>query len=350
MENIRANYEDIKQNILNNINTINTNEGSFADVVVSPVSMELEKNYVLLKHLYANMFLDNLYSDDLDRRAKEYGIERKDGTKATGKVIIQALANTVVPTGFLVATGYGLNYLTTDELIFEVNGSKEVNIIAEGIGTKYNVSINAINTIPVSFNGIASVNNAVPTKGGTNIETDQQLLDRLLLRLRMPATSGNALHYKQWALEVAGIGDAKIFPLWDGPGTVKVVVIDSNKQPVTGSLITDVHDYIETVRPIGADVTVVSGTAKTINIKAVIILAEGYMLQSVIDSFKKDVEEYFKSIAFTLNYVSQAKIGTILLGTDGVIDYSELKLNNTSANILLADEEIPIIGTVELEV
>ena len=28
----------------------------------------------------------------------------------------------------------------------------------------------------------------------------------------MPATSGNVYHYMQWAREVAGVGDSKIFP------------------------------------------------------------------------------------------------------------------------------------------
>lgn len=68
------------------------------------------------------------------------------------------------------------------------------------------------------------------------------------------------------------------------------------------------------------------------------------------DIFENEITEYFKSIAFELNYVSYARIGTILLSADGVLDYSNLKLNGASVNIALNDEEIPVLGTVSLEV
>lgn len=57
-----------------------------------------------------------------------------------------------------------------------------------------------------------------------------------------------------------------------------------------------------------------------------------------------------KDVAFAITYVSYAKVGTLLLGTPGVIDYQELSLNGGTANVTLTDEEIPVLGTVELGV
>lgn len=38
-----------------------------------------------------------------------------------------------------------------------------------------------------------------------------------------------AYHYMQWALEVPGVGAAKVFPLRNGLGTVMILIVNSNK-------------------------------------------------------------------------------------------------------------------------
>ena len=40
----------------------------------------------------------------------------------------------------------------------------------------------------------------------------------------------------------------------------------------------------------------------------------------------------------------------MLLDTDGVVDYSDLKLNGSAENVNLSNEEIAVTGTVEIEV
>lgn len=60
-------------------------------------------------------------------------------------------------------------------------------------------------------------------------ETDDELRARYYIKIQTPATSGNAYHYRLWSKEVSGVGDAKVYPLWNGNGTVKVLIIDSNK-------------------------------------------------------------------------------------------------------------------------
>ena len=44
-----------------------------------------------------------------------------------------------------------------------------------------------------------------------------------------PITSGNKWQYISWAKSVDGVGDAKCLPLWNGAGTVKVIIVDSGK-------------------------------------------------------------------------------------------------------------------------
>jgi uncharacterized phage protein gp47/JayE len=94
----------------------------------------------------------------------------------------------------------------------------------------------------------------------------------------------------------------------------------------------------------------VSATGKTINITVTVVLAAGVTLQTVYDNFMVTVEDYLKDIGFESTYVSHAKIGTLLLGITGVNDYANLKLNGVAANVDLATEEIPVLGSIDLEV
>lgn len=162
------------------------------------------------------------------------------------------------------------------------------------------------------------------------------------------ATSGNANHYKLWSLEVAGVGDVKVFPLWNGAGTVKVVIIDSNKQPASSEIVNAVTTYIEENRPIGANVTVQSASALNINITATIVRDSNYTTEQVLTNVSTKITSYLKSIAFKQSYVSYAQIGSLILDSEGVLDYSNLTVNGGTSNITIGDEQVAILGQVVL--
>ena len=183
---------------------------------------------------------------------------------------------------------------------------------------------------------------------GADEETDEALRNRFYEKVRHPATSGNAHHYRQWALEVSGVGDAKVFPLDSGPGTVTVLIVDADKKRNL-SLESVVSEYIETVRPIGATVTVSSPSTRAVDVSANVLLDGTKSLDDVLALFKIQVSEYLKSLVFVDYRVSYAKIGSILLSIEGVQDYDDLKLNDATGNITVGVKEIPVAGTVSLE-
>ncbi|MTI56165.1 baseplate J/gp47 family protein [Geosporobacter ferrireducens] len=339
-------YEAILQRMLDRVpDTVDKRQGSIIYDALAPAATELTQMYIELDNQLNLVFASTSSDKYLEMRTTEMGIIRQPATKAKKKGLFYGASNTPmdIPMGKRFSID-GLNYvavsrLTLGEFVMECE-------IAGAIG---NSPVGSM--LPIEYiNGLSKAELAEIVEEGIDEETDQRLLERYQLRVRQPTTSGNVYHYKQWALEVPGVGDAKIFPLWNGNGTVKIVIVDTEKQPASPTLIISTAEHIETVRPIGAEITVVPGIGKLIHAAAVVVLASGYTLQQVIDTFRVALEEYFRSIAFEMTYVSYAKIGTILLGVSGVIDYSNLTLNGTTANIALADEEIPILGTVELEV
>lgn len=341
----------IKKRMLDAVpSDLNQTEGHFIYDGISPAAIELALAYIEMDRIINLGFVQTTYGQFLDYRAGEHGLTRKAATNATGQVTITGANGTVVPTGSLFATGSGVQFATAVEVTIVAGGTVGANVEAVVAGASGNVPAGAITAIPVAIPGVTAVTNAAPTTGGTDTEADADLLARLLEKVRLPATSGNSAHYLQWAKEVSGVGDAKVLPIWNGAGTVKVVIIDSNKQPASADIVQDVADYIETVRPIGATVTVESAAGLNIAVTATVTLEVGAVLADVQAAFETALTDYLKSIAFQKDYVSYAQVGVLLFDTPGVADYSNLAVNGGAVNVVIGSTQVAVKGAVALSV
>lgn len=328
-------------------NDIDQSEGSFTRTILSVVSNELEQAYQNLDDAIDVFFLTDATEDYLDDKALEFGIVRKSGVKAKGIARFSGTNGTNVPIGTLIETLSGLKYVTLKAGAIS-GGYVDIDIEALVEGTLYNVPSGTITVMSQQIVGVTSVTNQAPVSGGAERETDEELRARALFKAQNPITSGNANHYKAWAMEVAGIGDSKVYPVWNGAGTVKVVVISSDKTGVIGSKVTEVANYIESQRPIGATVTVVSATEKLVNV-TVSIQRDSNIAQATVQSNVEGIlRGYLKDIAFKKNFSSYAIMGSLLLEAEGVLDYSNLLLNGASSNVTIADTEVAVLGTVTI--
>ncbi len=292
----------------------------------------------------------NIPDEYLDKRCAEHGIERKKATYAVKLGTFYDTEEKLID----IPLNSRFSIDKTTYIAIEKIEKGKYKMQCELIGTKGNYLSG--NLLPVEY--IERLGSGVLGEtilDGVDTENNESLFNRLMVKVRTPSTSGNKYDYLNWALSVNGVGDAKIFSETNlkgehESGCVKVVIVDSNKHKASLKLIEDVSQYIEMVRPIGATVSVVSAVEKTINITADINLIKGYNLGVTEKEFVKLLEEYLKNISFKQDYISIARIGEILLNTNGVIDYSNLLINKNTSNIKLADEEIAILGNVSLGV
>ncbi|MBU3172767.1 hypothetical protein [Clostridium estertheticum] len=58
------------------------------------------------------------------------------------------------------------------------------------------------------------------------------------------------------------------------------------------------------------------------------------------------IATYLASIAFKENYISYAKVSAMVLETVGVLDFTDLKINNGTVNIAIGNEEVAMVGEV----
>lgn len=329
--------------------TLDKREGSFIWDALSPAALELAQAYVRLEYQLQRAFATTATGEDLDMRTAEQGIARKPATRAVGSLTFTGADGAIIPAKSLVASTAGIQFETVAEAVID-GGQVIANAQAVKAGVSGNASANSITVMSVSLNGVTGVNNSDPFTGGYKEETDEELRKRYFEKIQTPATSGNKFHYIAWSKEVPGVGDAKCFPLWDGNGTVKVVIVNAEKHAADAGLINAVENKIEEKRPIGAAVTVISAMEKSINVSATVTLANGYTIVQVQTLYEKAITDYLNSIAFADTCVSYAQLGKMLLETAGVGDYANLLINGSINNIILGDEETPVLGIISLGV
>lgn len=338
-------------------------EGSYIYDSISPVSIEMVFIAMMAKKILKQGFIQTAEGIFLDYRSDEHGLSRKEATYAIGKIKIVGNIGAKIPKGLKVATEadtvldiQSVEFLTTEDVVIAEEGYVYAPIQAMNAGSIGNVTANKIIVVMESNSNITSITNEEQTLGGTDIELDDNLRSRTLDYVRTPGTSGNVQNYKQWALSIPGVTAVHVKPLWDGNGTVKVIILGGDDEPATNELVKKVQDYIagdnnlgERQAPIGADVTVVSAEAITININANIVIdKEITTLEKVQTLFKNSVENYLKENAFNSNTIYLSKIGGLLININGVLDYTDLKLNNNTENIPTNDEQVAVTGEVIL--
>lgn len=341
----------ILQHMLNNLSSdVDKRQGSVSWDLLSPAAIELEKMYIALDNILQFGFVnENQPGEYLDLRCAEQGLTRKPTEKATGTVTFYGDDGTLIPLGTEIYTDeeIPIYFVTTEEGAI-TNGSLTVATEAKEGGVKGNVAIGKITLVTGNITGVASVTNEVDFEGGVDEETDVSLMNRYFERVQYPATSGNASHYRQWALEVAGISDCKIYPVWNGNGTVKVVLLSDDKKAPSQTIVDNVIAHIENVRPIGATVTIAGATEIPINVSATLVLAEGKTLADAQTEIETGIIEYLKTLAFNDPIVRYTRIANVILDAHSVLDYSNLTVNSNTENIQINDGSVAVLGTVSL--
>lgn len=332
-------------------------EGTFSFDTLSANAKEFEKAYAEMDLMVEAAFPQTSWGQYLDNLADELaGLSRRAATSAVVMLTITGTTGTVVPAGSLFATESGVNFTTNVDVTIGDDGTANVKATAQTSGAGGNVLAETITKIPVSIYGVSAVNNAAAAYDGYEEETDDSLRERLLFAVRQPATSGNVYHYVEWATEVSGVGAVKVLPIWNGNGTVKIVVVDANKDAPSEDLLQAVRDNIAKYAPIGATVTVVAPTTKTVDISLKVTSGTGDT-----DAIKTVLTKYFKQTVFGTDYTSQdytaditisyAQIGRIILDNvsmTGVKDYAALEIDGGTENIMIGADCLPVVGTVTL--
>ena len=330
-------YEVIKQRILDNIDKdIDKREGSFTNTMVSPIAVELAQTYIGFEHILNLLFVTDSYGEYLDKKASEFGIYRKSGIKARGIVRIYGPDDTVIPRNSILTTNTGLKFLVIRQDYIK-DGYIDIAIEASEAGEIYNIEADELWLTSISDGEnvieVNRVENNSKFLGGIEIESDDQLRERILEQARNPATAGNEQDYRNWCKEVDGVFNVTVRPRWNGPNTVKLIISDENKQPLPQSIVDECNEHIQNTRPIVADVTVVNPTIFDVDVSLTIYTTTN----------TDDVKEQIKYVTVENLKKCNDKIrlntlGAEYLSIEGVVDYDLLTVNRSTNTVI----DIPV--------
>lgn len=345
---------NILQRMLDDIpSTYDKTQGTFLYDMMAAVALELEGAYIQADEVMNQAFLTNATGDYLDAKGMELGLDRKLGGFALVDLTFTGTNGTTVPAGTRVTnivapgtTGTPLIFETTDDILISgATGTGEAQ--STEVGSVYNLTANSLVRMETGLAGVTSVTNATAATDGEDIETDDQYRARLSERAQSGRGAGTAGDYQAWARSVIGVGDAFVEPLWNGNGTVRVVIVDENGGPVSASILANVIAYLGTLTPIGASVTVITPASVNINVSATLVLDTGFSLADVTTQAQANLADYLRTVVpGTKVYLSE--VAAVVVQTPGVLDYASFQIGApglATSNITLGSGVKPVLGT-----
>lgn len=299
----------------------------------------------ILPEVIKLIFPEFSYGEFLDWHASTRGINRRPAAYASGYITITGDPNTIIPefSKFSTASVNGepsVDYMTMEEAMIPAGGSVRVPVECVKPGIVGNTVKNTIIIVSDRLPGIKGVTNEEEITGGTEIEEDETLIERIVDYDRSQGESfvGCVADYKRWAMSVAGVGEATVIPAPDTSGLVTIVVTDANGDPATDELRQDVYDYIMMPdepdarrAPVNAVLVVTKPDEINISIKAVIELEPNGTIDAVVEEFLKKCVAYLP-VAMDEGEVKRSQIAKLLASLEYANDFSDLQIGVVSDN------------------
>lgn len=339
-------YEEILQRCLDRIpNTIDKRQGSIIYDALAPCCVELAQMYIELSGIYDQVFIDTAVGEALDKLVEQNGVKRKDATYALRK----GEFNMVVPVDNRFSDGEN-TYIVIENIVGTNNSILRCEQ-AGVVGNSYYGSLTPITYLQ----GLTRAELTDIIDMGDDIESDEDLRVRYMESVTAPQFGGNVSDYQTKVKSLTGVGGCKVVPIWNGGGTVKLIITNSQGGVPTSSLVNDVQEAVDPnqdqqglgIAPIGHIVTVEGAVAKNITVSATFTLESGVDPTDIQDSVNNIVDNYFKSLSNNWdkedNLIARiSQLETRLLGVAGVLDITNTKMNNSSSNLSLESNEIPV--------
>ena len=368
--------EVIQKEMLDQVDpNIDTREGSMIQTAIGPAAWYLEGVYMILKQIQDNAYPATAVGDCLDKIVQTRGLIRKQATAAVRK----GTFNTAGPSGSEFKTINGADsqiFVTGDQ----ISGGGPEYVYAmqckdTGISGN-NYSGNLLPITPVENLTSAVLGDII--MAGTEEETDEALRSRFYETFDVAAFGGNISSYKNEILSIEGVGAVQVYPAWKGGGTVLCSILGDDLRPALPATVQKVQNIIcppedggsvpsadgYGIAPIGAAVTITTGTALILNITCDIDFVETMPngVETYKNQIRQKIQEYLDTLckawgdaikSHQITYavtVYASRIIYSILTIQDVVNVSNVKINGVSGDLKLTEtsalQQVPVLGTV----
>ncbi len=345
-------YEKILERMLAATPTgIDKREGSILYDALAPAAAELAQMYIELDVVLNETFADTASRAYLMLRAEERGITPYPATCA----IVKGIFNCAVPIGsrFALET----YFYTVTALISDSDHSYQLT--CETAGSDPNRFIGRL--VPVDVvEGLQTAEVTEILVPGEDEEDTETFRSRYFESLNSQAFGGNVVDYKNHVQALSGVGGVKVYPVWNGGGTVKLVIVDANYEAPSDTLLDQVQEAMDPTQnqgkglglaPIGHVVTVVGVQETVIAIAFSITYETGWTWADVETYVEEAIDQYFNELnqnwANTDHLIVRiSQLESRLLEISGIVDIENTTLNGQASNLILGEDCVAKRGEI----
>ena len=360
-------FENILERCLARIpNELDKREGSIIYDALAPACAELAQLYIALDVYADQTYLLTATGEHLDDKVADYGITRNPATYAQRVGSFTDIngqpLNITIGTRFSVPNEYGgYNYKVISE--YENVGHYLLQCETAGIaGNEYFGNLLPLES--VNNLGVATLSDVYIA--GEDEESDDSLRERAIKKLTEIPFGGNVADYKEFVENIDGVGACLVIPVWNGGGTVKLVIVTNSYTIPATQLINQIQELVDPTQnqgqglgkaPIGHIVTVTAPTAYNIAVSATIELENTYTITSLRTAIETAINNYFKEVQHdwadsTTLTIYRAKVIAAILAVRGVANVSALTMNDSAADIVIdvtaTNNPFPILSEVTI--
>lgn len=345
-------YESILKRMLDRIpDTMDKREGSIIYDALAPAALEIRLMYIELDQLLDDCFADTASRGYLIRRAAERGLYPKAAT-------FSVLRAVCVPDSVEIPIGARFTLNDLSYVVSERISDNEYKVRCEDIGSVGNKYFGAMTAVDY-IQGLESFSIAELMIPGEDEEDTEVFRKRYLESFDSHAYGGNAADYIQKTNLIAGVGAAKVTPVWNGGGTVLLTIIDSEYNAASEALIEQVQQQIDPrgdgsgsgIAPIGHIVTVNTAEEVRIDVGFDLVLDEGYTFDRLRAGICEAIDGYLQELrsewqSHDNSAVRIAQIESRIMSVNGVVDIQNTKINGADGNLILTKYQIPVLGVI----
>lgn len=368
--------EYIEDQMLDQVpNDLDKREGSIIQTALGPVAWYLEGLYMQLNQVQQNAFPSTAVGESLDLVVENRGLVRNAATAA----VRQGTFNVAIPEGSKFKTINGADSLvfTSGKQISASTGSYVYELTCDTPGSAGNSYTGQI--LPITaISGLTSAYIGEIISVGTDEETDDALRARYYASFDAASFGGNIAAYRNTILAISGVGAVQVYPTWQGGGTVLCSILGTDLKPALPALVQQVQNIIcppedegsspspngYGMAPIGAAVTITTGTELTLNITCNIEFASN--VQNGVEAYQAEIEEkiqnYLDSVnatwgnpltGQTVEYPVEVYVSRIIyaiLEVQAVVNVTNLLINGSPNDLVLTEtaqlQQVAVLGTV----
>lgn len=316
---------------------------SIAMVLAEAMAGLAHHQYGYLDFIARQTIPDTAEGEYLDRWCRMFGLQRKPATVAAGTVTFTGTDGTAVALGTRLTRGDGVTYATTAAGTI-ASGTAAVPVAAEAAGAEGDVGAAAALTLMTAVPGLLGTVTVAAggLTGGGPEEDDAALRDRLRARMGSPPAGGAAHDYVAWALSVAGVTRAWVFPLARGAGTVDVTFVMDGRADIIPAApdVAEVQAYVDTQRPVTADVLVYAPVAAALDVTITGLTPDSAAIRAAVEA---ELAAAIRRDGAPGGTIRRSRLIEAISRAAGETYHA---LTIPAADVAHSTGEIPVLGTV----